>query len=137
MNENVELLTGFNRVMENSLIIVHRSLRPHPIRRHTPTISAPKSPTALTPVPNSPPGHQESEKGASFTFLVPQQKAQSRGKPHLGTPEGRNSENIHLEFTVEKKSVPSLDLPFDTVMTELKLFHVTEKKCTMLDKISR
>ena len=36
-----------------------------------------------------------------------------------------------------KKSVPSFVLPFGTVVTKLKLFHVVEKKCTMLDKLSR
>ena len=39
--------------------------------------------------------------------------------------------------SLRKKFVPSFDLPFDTVMINLKLFHVVEKKCTMLDKLSR
>ena len=29
------------------------------------------------------------------------------------------------------------DLPFGTVMTKLQLFHVIERKCTLLDKLSR
>ena len=38
--------------------------------------------------------------------------------------------------SLRKKSAPSFDLPFGTVMTKLKLFHdVVEKK--MLDKLSR
>ena len=35
-----------------------------------------------------------------------------------------------------KKSAASFDLPFGTVLTKLKLFHVVEKS-TMLDKLSR
>ena len=38
---------------------------------------------------------------------------------------------------LQKKSAPSFDLAFSTAMTNLKLFHVVEKKCTMLDKLSR
>ena len=30
--------------------------------------------------------------------------------------------------SLQKKSAPSFDLPFSTVMTELKLFHVVERK---------
>ena len=30
--------------------------------------------------------------------------------------------------SLQKKSAPSFDLPFGTVMTELKLFHVVERK---------
>ena len=37
----------------------------------------------------------------------------------------------------QKKFAPSFDLPFGTVMTKLKLFHVVERKCTMLYKLSR
>ena len=82
-----------NRAMEDPLIIVHRLLRSHLIRKHTTlTTPVPKSLTmALLPTPNSPPGHQENDKRPSFTFLVPQQKVQSGGKPYPGTPEGRNS----------------------------------------------
>ena len=37
-----------------------------------------------------------------------------------------------------KKSSPRFDSLFDTVvMTKLKIFHIVEKKCTMLDRLSR
>ena len=45
---------------------------------------------------------------------------------------------IAINFnSLGKKFFPSLDLPFDTVMTTFKLFHVIDKKCTMFDKLSR
>ena len=33
-----------------------------------------------------------------------------------------------FRITAEKESVPSFDLPFGTIMTKLKLFHVVERK---------
>ena len=34
----------------------------------------------------------------------------------------------HIEVNFTKKSAPSFDLPFGTVMTKLELFHVVERK---------
>ena len=36
--------------------------------------------------------------------------------------------------SLQKTSSPSFDLPFSTVLTKLKLFHLVEKKCAMPDK---
>ena len=85
-----------NRVMQDPLIIVHRSLGPYPAQRHT-SPPHPKNPTAApTPTPSSPPRDQESERRLPSFSWFPQQKAQSRRKPHRhhGTPEDRNNEKI-------------------------------------------
>ena len=39
--------------------------------------------------------------------------------------------------SLKKKSAPSFGLQFGPVMTKLKLFHVVERKSTMLEKLSR
>ena len=39
--------------------------------------------------------------------------------------------------SLQKKSAPSFDWPFGKVITKLKLFNVIERKCTMLNKLSR
>ena len=44
---------------------------------------------------------------------------------------------VAVNFTsLYKRICPSFDLPFGTVMAQLKLFHVVEKNCSMQDKFS-
>ena len=79
-----QLVSVFNRAMENPLMIVHRALRPHPMRRHTPATPTLKSPTTtLTPASNP-----------SLSWC-PSRKHRARENSIPGSPEGRNSEKIH------------------------------------------
>ena len=81
--------------MENPLIMVHRSLRPHPVRRHTSTTPAPKSPQRHTPQPPTlPQDTMEAKDGLPSLSWCPSRKRKA-GETHPGTPEGKNSEKIH------------------------------------------
>ena len=94
--------------MQNPLIIVHRSLRPDPAQRHTPQLPPPKTPQRTHPNPQPSSRTPRKRKTASLIFLVPQQKVQSRGKPHLGTREGRNSEKITPPHRIQPQQPASI-----------------------------
>ena len=63
--------------------------------------------------PNSLPGNQENKRTPSSTFLMPQEKSQSWGKPYLGTPKGRNTEKYMPHTTKDFSSSFNLKIQTD------------------------